>query len=139
MANIEIIVLSLAVSFIMIIIGYLTKRRGEFIRLAGFTTLIITGLVLLTTSIAFTSGTNINGSFTYSLVNGSLLLNSSSYAVQNVYSAQNPVVTNIVAFIVMLLGFFGIVDTVREMNLKKMKEIEEDDEGGALQDIIPDD
>ena len=134
MANIEIIILTIALASFLVVLGYLTQRRGEFLRLAGYTIFIILGLVLLTTSITFNTGNNISSSYTYSEINGSLTLSNASYVSENNYSEQNATATNIFAFVVMLVGFFGIVDTAREMNVRRKEELEADE--GDVQDEI---
>ena len=125
--NIEILVLGLVISGVAITLGYIINRRGEFLRIAGYVLLIIIGIVLLTDAIVFVDGDNVTGSFDYSVLNGSLVLNNSSYVIRTNYSSQKSTITNIFSFVIMILGFFGVVDTAREVNVKKKRLLEEDD------------
>jgi len=132
--NIEVLVLGLILSGVSITIDYLVNRRGEFLRLAGYVLLIILGLVLLTNTLVFVSGDAIIGNFSYGEVNGNTVLNISEYIITKIYTTQNATITTIFSFVVMILGFFGVVDTAREMNVRKKKELESDE--GEVQDEI---
>lgn len=135
--NIEVLVLGLILSGVSITIGYFVNRRGEFLRLAGYVLLIILGLVLLTNTLVFVSGDTIIGNFNYIDQNSSIILNNSNYVVTKTYDSQDSTITTIFSFVVMILGFFGVVDTAREMNVRKKKELESDE--GEVQDEIQDD
>ncbi len=132
--NIEILVLGLIISAVIISVGYIIQRRGEFLRLAGYIIIIIMGLVMLTNTLVFNSGDNIRGNFSYTTFEGDTVLNESSYSITKTYDSQNSTLTTIFGFVIMILGFFGVVDTAREMNVRKKRDLEADE--GHVQDEI---
>jgi len=111
-----------------LIAGFLISNRGELFRLSGFIVLIITAIILIVSPLSFPSGDVLSGSFTYDTIDNTTFLNSSNYVVTTTYSEQNSVISNIISGVLLIVGFWGVVQTTMDMSRDRKDKMEDVDE-----------
>lgn len=108
MAQFEIVLTVSIIGLVLFLIGLLLhhqEKRLLFVSTAGAFLLLITGLSLLVTEpITFKSG-QIN------IINTSIIDNTTTTTEVFTYATQDSVLNEILAWVLMLLGFVGIIGT----------------------------
>ncbi len=116
MVQIEILTLTLVITAIMVTIGLVFKKQFFWWSLAGSILLIITGIQL------FTSGIFIpTGSIT-------TIINSTASQANLVYTQQNPILDNVIAWIITLTGFVILTMSSIQLNEERYKPRKNEDE-----------
>ncbi len=115
--QIEIVALSLIISAILIILGFIFKKKAMLLVLTGGIILVITGIAMLAQPISFPTGSNTTVSN-----------NNTQFDTQIIYTTQDGFVTDVVSGAIMVLGFFFLVTSTMNLSNQKFEPEERDEE-----------
>lgn len=97
MVQIETTILTLTVGIALFFFGMYVKKKGYWLSLSGSLIVMILGILLFFSPILFKSGATIDSS------------NPTSDVITYSYSSQDSTMNLILAWVFMLVGFFGII------------------------------
>jgi len=112
--QLPIIILSLIIGATLITLGLIFQKKGFLLSLAGGIIFIIAGITMLGSPIQFISGSQI-------------LINGTTITTDYVYESQNTNITNILSWVIMIIGFATTTMSAVRLWHNKLENVEDHD------------